>query len=50
MWKASSSRKLTFSDVISRDCGIQVKEIPTAMGDKDFWRTVVLEISPTGER
>ena len=50
MWKASSSRKLTFPDVISRDTGIQVNELPTAMADKDFWRTVVLGISPTGER
>jgi hypothetical protein len=50
MWKASSSRKLTFPEVISRDSGINVTDLPTAMADKDFWRTVVLGISPTGER
>ena len=50
MWKASNSRKLTFPDIISRDSGIPVKELPTAMADKDFWRSVVHGISPTGER
>ena len=49
-WKASSSRKLTFPDVISRDTGIEVKELPTAMEDRDCWREIVLGISPKGER
>ena len=49
-WKASSSRKRTFPDVISRDTGIEVKELPTAMEDRDCWREIVLGISPKGER
>ena len=49
-WKPSNSRKLTFPDVISRDTGIDVKELPTAMEDRDCWREIVLNISPKGER
>ena len=45
-WNASSS----FPDVISRDTGIEVKELPTAMEDRDCWREIVLGISPKGEK
>ena len=44
------SRKLTFPDVISRDTGIEVTELPTAMEDRDCWREIVLGISPKGAR
>ena len=37
LWNPSSSRKLTFPDVISRDTGIRVNELSTA-------------IPPTGEK
>ena len=50
LWKASNSRKLTYPDIISRDTSIPVKDLPTAMMDKDVWRQVVQGISPKGER
>ena len=31
LWKASTSRKMTYPDIISRDTGIVVQELPTAI-------------------
>ena len=49
LWKATNSRKLKYPDMISRDTGILVEDLPTAMADRDCWRSVVFGISPTGE-
>ena len=37
LWKASTGRKLTFPDTISRDTGIEVEHLPAAMANKTIW-------------
>ena len=55
LWKASAVRKLTFrdiisSDTISRDTGINVKDLPVAMANKTVWCHIVRDISATAAR
>lgn len=37
LWKASTGRKFTFPDTISRDTGIKVEDLPAAMANKTVW-------------
>ena len=39
------SRKLTFPDTISRDTGIPQQDLPSAMADRNTWRSIVRNIS-----
>ena len=45
LWKPNSNqtrgRKLSFPDVISRDVGIRIEDLGTAMKDREVWRSIV---------
>ena len=48
LWKPSApnrSNRLTYPDMISRDTGIQVQDLPVAMADRSVWKSVVHSIS-----
>ena len=48
LWKPSApnrSNRLTYPDVIARDTGIHVQDLPVAMADRGVWKTVVRSIS-----
>lgn len=51
LWKPISARsrgrKLSFPDVISRDTGIRVEELGTAMKDREVWRGMVNSVLST---
>ena len=51
LWKptpiGTRSRRLTFSDVISRDTGICKLDLETAMRDREHWRKVVKSVIST---
>ena len=51
LWKprpvGTRSRRLTFSDVISRDTGICKLDLETAMRDREYWREVVKSVIST---
>ena len=52
LWQPLSSkrsRKLTYPDIISRDTGIEVKELGVAMLDRGVWKEVVGGISAEAE-
>ncbi|CAI9727699.1 Hypothetical predicted protein [Octopus vulgaris] len=42
-------RKLTFSDTISRDSGLDIKDLNTAMQDRVVWKGIVNGV-PTNHR
>ena len=47
-WKPSApnrSNRLTYPDVIARDTGIQVQDLPVAMAHRSVWKSVVCSVS-----
>ena len=49
LWKQSRSRKLTYPDIIARDSGIHLEDLPNAMADRECWKEVVLGVSAKAE-
>ena len=51
LWKPHADgrrgRKLTFTDVISRDTGIGLDDLKTAMEDREVWKSFVKSVVST---